>query len=225
MLKRNTALTTFGLSLAFLLAFLLVNLGKFDKKEEAVEAPLSKTKPAENLVADTKEKYPDAVELLDKRTQTSKTFLLNGESNKGQGYVVDATTVPIHFNKGGVWEEINTALVPTQGEWDFAMEKADYSFFAKKVLNSEKLVEFKVGEEYIRFAPNSLKYSGREGGEELISLPKAVSGEVQDNSIFWKKAFGEGSELFWQATPERLVKLLKIENFDNLPPPSAKIRP
>ena len=180
-----------------------------DPRQEKDNASGPKNSLASRLFESTKNRYPDSVEIIAKRTPTSKTYLLETLLDGRKKYALDSAAEPIHYNKGGTWEEIDTTLIPIFGEWDFGMEKADYSFYVKKLLNSSKLVEFRKGGEYIRLAPESLSYSS-ESEEELLDALHPVEGQVRDDTISWSGAFGQGTELLWQALPGELAKTFKI---------------
>ena len=198
----------FGLS-SFLIHSSLQVEDKSDAKYQ------SNTNQAASLVASTKEKYPEAIEILEKREKHSKTYLIEILPDGRKRYALDSSAKPVHY-KGvnGSWRDIDTALTPTDGEWDYAMEKADYSFFVEKTLNPDKLVEFKKNGEYIRFAPVSLNVTD---GVEGPVFPLGVEGTVKDNVVNWQDAFGKGTKLSWTVLPEKVAKILEIENISSLP--------
>lgn len=200
-----------GLLIVFSFGVLSSQQGQLKSTESQIETN-STTNLAANLIADTYKDFPKGKEDIEKRTRYSKTSLVGELEDGKEKYALDSSTVPVHYKDAiGVWREIDVALLPTDGEWDYSMEKADYSFFVKKIMNSEKLVEFQKNDEYVRFAPISLGYSG---GKKVV--PSQSIGDVKDNKVSWQNVFGIGTKLSWTALPERLDKILEVDEYSYL---------
>jgi len=166
-------------------------------------------------------------EIVEARTETSKTAYL------GSGrYSLDASIGAVHYKDSqGDWENIDNTI--TNG----IMDRAGYNFrLLQSGFDAGQIVEFSVGSSYIRLQPMALEYSNDLKQIQQISMPQAVMGVVtntpvqllsgmdsQQGKVTWVGAYGPNRDFEWMTQPTRLMKLLTIQDYNDLPLPPEYI--
>ena len=140
--------------------------------------------PAKRIRSDVTSKYPDAVERVNKRTATSKTFYLGKDALGKSKYALRTSIGPVHYeNAQGTWQEINTLIEPTTGTWDWKMEKASFQVHVKRDFAASEVVEFTKDDQWVRLTPGNLQYSNDSGSVQPISSPKTLDGTLKGSKI------------------------------------------
>lgn len=152
-------------------------------------------------------------ELVNLRTRNSKTFATE------TGFALDATIGAVHYDDGGIWQDIDTALVPAEAPWDWKMEEAGYQAYFVEQFLSDMIVRFEKAGEWIEFQPEALQWWNDWEDVQVISMPTEVTGLISGNIIHWADAYGPGLDFQWETQNTRLAKLLIIDDWASLPSP------
>jgi hypothetical protein len=167
--------------------------------------------PAREALQRIREKHPFSQVV--ERTATSLTAAYGV-------YHRSVVTGPLmHFEEEGEWREIDTAWVPSSGEWQFEMRLAPYRAKAKTWFHQEDLIEYSTPNgESVRFQPSSLSWRDESGRRQQMAAPHAVATEAHDDVLSWPDAFGPGRSMRWTAHPGSLQKILELSAFHSMSP-------
>jgi len=132
---------------------------------------------------------------------------------------------PTHYEDSeGVWHPINNEIV------DGVMDEDDYILtLLQSTFNAGQIVEFAVDDSYVRFQPMPLEWTNDLSQIQLIIIPQEVEGVVTnteiptgsgyyEGSVYWAGAYGEGRDFSFNATRNKLSKLLTIDSALPAPP-------
>lgn len=135
---------------------------------------------------------------------------------------------PTHYQDAeGSWHLINNEIV------DGVMDKDAYTLsILQSTFDAGQIVEFSVGDSYVRFQPMPLQWTNDLGQIEQIAIPQEVVGVVTNyemppgsgyyrGSVDWANAYGAGRDFTFNATRNSLSKLLAIDS--TLPTPAEFI--
>ena len=177
-------------------------------------------------------------ELLDKRTRSSKTFDLG--NNK---FSWDGTIGSIHYkdnpkNESEQWKEIDNIFKSALAPWNWEMLKASYHIRVKEDFTAGQIIEFEKHGETVQFQPMALEWTNDLDQIQQVSMPQDVVPVITNpevdllpvvgmpshhGTIRWDNSYGEGLDFEWKCTSTRLVKILEIENINNLSIPEQYI--
>ena len=127
----------------------------------------------------------------------------------------------------GAWHLINNEIVGG------VMDEDDYTLsILQSTFDAGRIVEFSVGESYVRFQPMPLQWTNDLDMIEQIVIPQEVEGVVTnteiplesgyyEGSVGWTDAYGTGRHFSFTATRNRLSKLLTVDSL--LPGPAEYI--
>jgi len=166
-----------------------------------------------------------SIELIEKRTRNSKTHSLGGRK-----YSWDGTIGSIHYEDNG-WQEIDNYFEPAVAPWDWQMLHAGYHIRVKEDFTAGQITEFEKQGETVQFQPMALEWTNDLDQIQPIAMPHEVSPAITNpevdllpavgmpsyqGTIRWNDAYGEGLDFQWKCSSTRLVKILEIENLNNL---------
>ncbi|MFH1462334.1 MAG: hypothetical protein ABIG08_01360, partial [bacterium] len=183
----------------------------------------------------------NAQEIVEMRTQNSKTWLLEVLPDGRAKLAWEGSIGAIHYKQDPqdpteLWKDIITDIVRItndesgiKNDYDYKMDKAEYSVYFKDNFNEGKIVRYEKGGEWLEIKPGNLNWnyeSGIMNQEQLISEPRDVVGSPmpdKPNHIYWSNAYGGKIDFEWVTAPQRLTKFLIIENFNHLKPANSEL--
>lgn len=171
--------------------------------------------PAAEARAKVRAAHPEAT-VWQRRRNTLKHRLADAPDGKRR-YALDCFIGPIHYGPDAD-QEIDTAFVPSTAPWSWEMTRADFEVRALSRLDAGQVVEYRDGEEWVRFQPMALQYSNALDQIQQIAMPGQVDAAVDDDTLTWADGYGAGIDISWQAQTARLAKRLTIRSPDALPP-------
>lgn len=187
--------------------------------------PNSATVTEQELVELTEALEPEIGEVVEKRTETSKTFY------RGVGSYTLVAAGPMHYqDTGGQWLQINNEIVSG------VMSEDVYDFhLLQSTFDAGQIVEVSCDDSHVRFQPMPLQWNNDLGQIELIIIPQEVEGVVTNTEIpmvepgdgyyegrvDWADAYGTGRHFSYTVKPHRIAKLLTIDS--TLPAPAQYI--
>ncbi len=151
-----------------------------------------------------------SVELFEKRTVFSKTYLLNNSI-----YQKRIGISPIHYyDPQGELQDIDTSIVQS-GDSDYVYEvtKGFYRTKFKKVLSSDSCVQYQFDDYELMIALQNLEWTNGNGMRELLAWVQPVESIVRGNKIIYPNAFGEGIHVEFVYHPQYFGKYLIIEDY------------
>jgi len=173
-----------------------------------------------------------SIEILEKRTRSSKTHSLGGRK-----FSWDGTIGSIHYEDNG-WKDIDNIFESAVAPWDWQMLKAGYHIRVKEDFTAGQIIEFEKQGETIHFQPMALEWTNDLDQIQPIVMPHEVAPVITNpevdllpavgmpshqGTIRWDDAYGEGIDFQWRCTPSRLAKILEIESLNKLPMPEQSI--
>ncbi len=176
--------------------------------------------------------YATGDEVVDQRTQSSRTTYL-GEAS----YSWDGSIGAIHYENNG-WQSINNAFVPAQAPWDWEMLRADYHIRVKEDFTTDQIIELEKQGEVIQLQPTALEWTNDLDQVQLISMPQstipvvtnlvidllpAVGVPSLQGTIRWSNAYGPGIDFQWKCQPTKLTKIIEISSLNDLSVPEQYI--
>lgn len=171
-------------------------------------------------------------ELIEKRTQNSKTTYLGGVQ-----YALDSSVGAIHYYDDG-WQEIDNIFEPAIAPWDWQMLKAGYHVRVKEDFTSGQILEFEKKGETVHLQPMALEWTNDLDMIQTVSMPQssiptitnpvvdllpAVSMPSHQGTIRWNNAYGSGIDFEWRTTATKLLKTIIISDLTDLPLPEGYI--
>ncbi len=172
----------------------------------------------------------EPTEIVSLRTLNSKTTDLGGGR-----YALDSTIGAVHYEDNG-WQEIDNELVPGAAPWDWVMTEAGYKVGVNEDFTSGQVIQFWKQGSTVNLQPMALEWTNDLDQIQQISMPQNVTPVITNpevellpdmnshqGTIRWDNAYGQGLDFEWQCTPTRLVKILQIDNLNNLPIPEPFI--
>lgn len=130
-----------------------------------------------------------------------------------------ATIEPLHVRNSET--EIDATWTPDSGAWQWKIAAADYQFHARSVFNVGNLVEWRVGDEWVVFDPQSINWINQDNSRQQIAIKQAVKGLADDATLRFPAAYGAGRHFEYVAHPSRLMKHIIIDSFEALPAPTV----
>jgi hypothetical protein len=168
----------------------------------------------------------NAKEIAEMRTRNSKTWLLETRADGTSLLMWQGTIGDIHYKNNPddpnePWKNINTDIVPSDLEnYDYEITKAGYKVYLKEKFNDGEIVRYEKNGEWLEIKPGALSWvDGIK--RQLVSEPRDVLGfplPDNPNQIYWANAYGGKLDFQFVAQPTRILKILAIENFNNLMP-------
>lgn len=174
---------------------------------------------------------PEPVEVLEKRTLTSKTY-----DNQDGTFTLLASGSPIHYEDDyGSLQRIDNAILPSVAPWDYEMSQDAYTARFVSDFTAGQVVEWEVDGHTLAFQPLGLEWTNDLNQIELISMPQdtamLVTNEPQlvmqtdvgyrMGTIRWDNAYGLGRDFYWTCESAKLSKTLELDA--PLPTPSQYI--
>jgi hypothetical protein len=166
----------------------------------------------------------EALEIVEERTHSSKTFLLPD----GRKQVI-VSSGEFHYNDHGSWKDIDTRWQPYSlprvdssmdaSIWDYQMVAAAYQAYVRKEFGAHDVVALSKQGHVLRMAPGALSVREAFKTVAVISAPRDVPGEVTNKPfdiisgggyIEWKGAYGEGLDFRYTPSDTRFIKILEI---------------
>jgi hypothetical protein len=130
--------------------------------------------------------------------------------------VLDVSLGPLH--RADDQTEIDTDWQPDAGAWQWQMTGADYTAHARSVLNAGGLMEYRAGEAWVTFDPQSLNWVNEANSRQQIAIKQPVTAAVVDGDVLrWVNGYGTGRHYQLQTQSARLQKLVTIDALANLP--------
>jgi len=129
----------------------------------------------------------DKIELIDRRTRTSKTYWL-GETEDGlQRFAIDSSIGSIHYEEAGQWLEIDSDIVPSiKNGWDWEVEKGAY----KLLIKSDTSVAVGKDDYWLGFRYEGFAYLDKSTNDYVILQTRQnVAPVVEGNKITWNGIF------------------------------------
>ncbi|MFH1462730.1 MAG: hypothetical protein ABIG08_03505 [bacterium] len=159
----------------------------------------------------------NAQEIVEMRTQNSKTWLLEVLPDGRAKLAWEGSIGAVHYKKdpndpNEPWKDIITDIIPLVSEqriinneqYDYKMDRAEYSVYFKDKFNEGKIVRYEKGGEWLEIKPGNLKWieDGSLSAEQLISEPRDVTGSPtsRNQSIEFQNQNGE---TLWYFAPLR----------------------
>jgi len=130
-------------------------------------------------------------EIVEKRTETSKTF-----KGEGQEYTAFLATEPIHYkSRSGKWEDIVTTISQTSDrKYPFANTTNGLkSFFGATPKDGVKIISGN-SDRWIKWTNLGISYSSLGGRKKEILTPATVSAEADSNILRFRNIFPHCTE-------------------------------
>ena len=174
---------------------------------------------------------PIKQEMVELRTQTSKTYYLGG--NK---YSMDIKVGSVHYKENpgdtiGAWKEINNQFVPAVAPWNWQMTQDGYKTYVLNNFTAGQVLKFESQGSTVAFQPMGLLWSNTLNQLQQISMPQNVSPTMTNTpvellpgmlgavgTIRWNNAYGAGRDFSWTNTPGKLNKVLQLSAKPPAPP-------
>jgi Secretion system C-terminal sorting domain len=132
------------------------------------------------------------LELMNERSMYSKVFLKENGDNEA---VISSS--PVHYQKNGVWEDINTTIIPNSGGYQNETNSIQ-SYFPNTTDNSNKIkLTINQGDEIWIHAVKKLVLSDNQNNLQIIPNNSANSiAEVNGNTINYPNIYTGISDVF-----------------------------
>ncbi len=170
------------------------------------------------------------VELVDKRTQCTKTFY-QGVVGGRAVFRAHMTSGPMHYQDDpfveGPWKDIKRNLQPITGGWTAA--KMDYqvtiynSWVSPTAKSAPCMAEFRRGGRWLRMAPVGLFWTNDAGQLQVVGKkPSAATGTLDADSwgVTWSNLFGPGLHFSYRLGPVHFEKIVTIDSLVSLTVPT-----
>lgn len=160
------------------------------------------------------------VEQVSERNKNTKKY--EDTNNEGH-YAIDSSLGAVHYkddpsDPDEQWKDIDTTLESAVAPWDWQMVKSGYHVRVLEDFKAGQVIEFEKQGEYVRFQPMALQYTNDLNQIQSISMPQTpTSVDITDNTITWYDAYGSNLDFSWSCGNTRLLKLLTVNNFSDLP--------
>jgi len=167
------------------------------------------------------------LELVDRRTATSKTYALGVDAQGRQRYSVDLSISPIHYKapwKGvTAWTAIVPGWTPAAAPWDWQSTQAEYDVHMVEDVTAGEVIEWCRNTDCISLQPMSLQWTNDLSQISQISMPVGgASFALSGTTVSWAEVYGPNTRLAWTLENMRLRKELSIVAA-SLPTPPAFI--
>ena len=130
-----------------------------------------------------------------------------------------STIEPLHLR--GSETEIDATWVADTGAWQWKIAATDYQFHARSVFNVGNLVEFRIGDQWVTFDPQSINWINQDNSRQQIAIKAAITGRASDATLSFPAAYGAGRHFEYIAHPKRLIKHITIDSAASLPTPTV----
>ena len=142
------------------------------------------------------------------------------EFDLGNGRRRLVTTIdPLHVS--GTETEIDASWQADTGAWQWKMAQGDYQAHARSVFNVGNLVEWRIGNEWIIFDPQSINWINQDNSRQQIAIKQAITGQINDATLSFPAGYGAGRHFEYTAHPNRLIKHITIDTLASLPTPTV----
>lgn len=139
----------------------------------------------------------------------------NGDGSKRWVGTID----PLHVT--GTETEIDATWLTDAGAWQWRMGEGDFQAHARDVFNVGNLVEWRIGDEWVIFDPQSINWINQDNSRQQIAIKQAITGQVDDATLSFPEGYGAGRHFEYIAHPNRLIKNITIDNLLDLPDPTV----
>ncbi len=155
------------------------------------------------------------------RTQNTNVIFLGKDNEGKKKYRTEISLGVINFRDAeGNWKEYNTQLVPAKKEgYDYQLASSDHQALFKKKTSSAPITIEKDGQS-LTMAPGVLQYINEKGETQIIAKPiPNPKIQIKNHVITYTNIYGNGIDLRFINTPEKVAKELVIHSKEALPNP------
>lgn len=137
-------------------------------------------------------------------------------------YSLDTSLTPQRFqNEDGEWQEYDTRLVKSKGEYAYQLASSDHQAYFKERVGGGPIVSVQKDNSSLQMTPQSLYYTNDTGQRQLIADPDPNAAAItKENSITYKNVYGTGIDFRFTTTSTQVVKELVINSKEALPIPT-----
>ena len=166
------------------------------------------------IIAQIQAQHPGAV--VHERQRRGLVMALGGNR-----YAAEYNLGAIHYGPNADQEIDTTWEAIAESAWQYRMVRADYTAYARSVLNSGDLVQYSVGAEWVAFQPLALNWTNQDNSRQQLAQPQAVAAQATDDVLYWPDGYGAGRHFRYQTQGTRLDKRLIIDSLAALPTPAV----
>lgn len=164
-----------------------------------------------NPVANTETKLAQDVahfEVVERGRKFVKHAVSDPKLTAPESYCLDLSLGPMHYDDGGYWRPIDTALSTAAARVgaDIGQVTGGYESHFNLALSAPWTAEYRKGGQAIRFKPVRLQSETKQW-----PVNPAVVGLVLGDRIRWANAFGAGIHLEWTAQPGVFAKSVILD--------------